>query len=324
VTAALTFSLLVLAAAAVCALYVARDIEPAWFVSAGIAGTVFSGHWQDMGLPASVVPPDRLVIAAGLLMALIQRRVRLSPVLGTRAVDWLLTLTLAYAVGSAAWEGTLSNTATLIRLLDVLGVVPFVLFLAAPVVFATARARAILLLTLVATGLYLSATSLFQYLGADALVFPRYVIDPTVGIHASRARGPFVEAVANGLALYACGVASVIAAVVWQGRAARIGGALRRRSPPHAHARGVDRGDRWNGGDNARHSRAATLPSAHGGRGHRCHRRRLRPRARTLCAGARAARQPPLGLGSPQLEHGRRPHDRRTPADWLRLRPLRD
>ena len=34
-----------------------------------------------------------------------------------------------------------------------------------------------------------------------ALIFPGYIVDENVGIHADRARGPFLQAVANGMTI---------------------------------------------------------------------------------------------------------------------------
>lgn len=48
---------------------------------------------------------------------------------------------------------------------------------------------------------YLTLISVAFLLGADYLIFPRYILDPGLGIHADRARGPFLQAVANGVAL---------------------------------------------------------------------------------------------------------------------------
>ena len=55
------------------------------------------------------------------------------------------------------------------------------------------------LIGLVAVGAYLGITAFLQEVNLDQLVFPAYITDPSVGIHADRARGPFVEAAANGL-----------------------------------------------------------------------------------------------------------------------------
>ena len=50
-------------------------------------------------------------------------------------------------------------------------------------------------------GLYLAATGLLEAAHQWAFVFPRYIADPTVGLHYGRARGPMVQAVSYGLCL---------------------------------------------------------------------------------------------------------------------------
>jgi O-antigen ligase len=52
-------------------------------------------------------------------------------------------------------------------------------------------------------------------------VLPRYIADASVGLHFGRARGPFVEAVANGLALFTCATAACVALTRWQRVSAR-------------------------------------------------------------------------------------------------------
>src|SRR5208283_5404383 len=42
--------------------------------------------------------------------------------------------------------------------------------------------------------------------GATEFIFPRYILDEGLGIHADRARGPFLQAVANGVALNLLGL----------------------------------------------------------------------------------------------------------------------
>ncbi|HXJ91075.1 MAG TPA: O-antigen ligase family protein [Candidatus Binatia bacterium] len=48
---------------------------------------------------------------------------------------------------------------------------------------------------------YLSFTAIAFLLGAHALVFPKFILDPNLGYHVERARGPFLQAVANGVSL---------------------------------------------------------------------------------------------------------------------------
>jgi putative inorganic carbon (hco3(-)) transporter len=125
---------------------------------------------------------------------------------------------VAYIVASALAAGTFFEKAALLRLTDRIGIVSFLLFTLAPVIFAKAQHRSMLLGCLVAVGLYLAVTSFFEALGLTALVYPRYISDPAIGIHVGRARGPFLEAVGNGTAIYIGLVAAVIAARTWHGR----------------------------------------------------------------------------------------------------------
>jgi O-antigen ligase len=201
-------------------LYLALNVEPAWPLSIGIALSVFSGHSDRLGFP---IGPDRLLLAAGLLGVALagfpdaDGRVRRSP-LRVETAHWLLFAALAWAIASAAWAGTLTDPTGFFALLDRFGLVPFVAFLVAPVVFRNERQRAILLGTLIVTGAYLGLTALFEGVGLDALVFPGYITDPSVGIHADRARGPFAQAVAMGLGLFTCGGAAALGVARWRDR----------------------------------------------------------------------------------------------------------
>lgn len=53
---------------------------------------------------------------------------------------------------------------------------------------------------------YLSFIAICFMVGAKNLVFPRFILDEGLGIHADRARGPFLQAVANGVALNLLGL----------------------------------------------------------------------------------------------------------------------
>jgi len=46
-------------------------------------------------------------------------------------------------------------------------------------------------------------------LGAHSLIVPQFILDPNVGIHADRARGPFLQAVANGMTLNILGLLAI-------------------------------------------------------------------------------------------------------------------
>jgi putative inorganic carbon (hco3(-)) transporter len=195
--------------------WLAWTVHPAWTLTAALLLSSYSGNWKLLGFPG-LVAPDRLVLAAGILaVALRAPPIRDRPTLRFEAIHWLFLAALTYATLSALIAGTLFDHSGFFRLLDRFGITPFLLFLVAPVVFSSARERAILLGGLVAWGFYLGLVALFETTGPNALVWPRYILDATVGIHADRARGPFVEAVSDGTALYACAVAAVMAAALW-------------------------------------------------------------------------------------------------------------
>ena len=53
---------------------------------------------------------------------------------------------------------------------------------------------------------YLSFTAIAFLVGARALIFPRFILDESLGIHIDRARGPLMQAVANGVSLNILGL----------------------------------------------------------------------------------------------------------------------
>jgi putative inorganic carbon (HCO3(-)) transporter len=197
-------------------------ISPAYIFATGVVLTPISGNWQAMGIPGPLAM-DRLLIVTAigvtLLRELTRRResnLRLEP------VHWLLAAVLVYAVISAMAVGTVLESDSFFRLLQIYGALPFLTFLTAPLVFRDRRDRQILLVAFVGLGAYLGLTALFETVKLDALVFPKYILDPNVGTHFDRARGPFAEAVTNGMALFTCAVAAAIAFATWRDRARRI------------------------------------------------------------------------------------------------------
>ena len=210
----------VAALALICALpvlYLLRRINPAWLMSAGIALSVFNSKWGQIGVE---IPIDRALLLASIACVL------LSPINRQKLRDnitplhWLLVALSAYAIGSAVFAGTL-NGLFIWALFDSLAIIPFVIFAFAPVVFAREADRKILLGALTVLGGYLSLTAIVEITGPVWLVFPSYIADPTIVTHLGRARGPMLEAVANGVALFACGTAAAIGAPRWSSRVAR-------------------------------------------------------------------------------------------------------
>ena len=85
-------------------------------------------------------------------------------------------------------------------------VVPFVLYHLAGSVFDNATAlRRFETFALVVLG-YLCLIAILFFFGAKEWIFPRYILDESLGVHADRARGPFLQAVANGVTLNLLGL----------------------------------------------------------------------------------------------------------------------
>ncbi len=84
--------------------------------------------------------------------------------------------------------------------------VPFALFHLAGLVFREERRlRQFEIFALVVLA-YLCFTSIAFLVGAKSLIFPRFILDESLGYHADRARGPLLQAVANGVSLNLLGV----------------------------------------------------------------------------------------------------------------------
>ena len=210
------------------AAYLLWQIDPAWTISAGIAMSIFSGNWDHLGLPGGVgLAPDRFVLGLGILAVILRAPVaRDRPRIPVGLAHWALVVAAAWAIGSAIWSETLVDEAGGFLLLDRFTLVGFVCFAVAPVAFVTRYQRGIFLTTLVIVGGYLGLTALFETIGAEGLVWPKYILDPDIGFHPDRARGPFIEAEANGLALFTCAVAAGIAMVMWANRWAKASAAV--------------------------------------------------------------------------------------------------
>lgn len=210
--------------------YVIWSVDPAWTISAALVLTVFSGNWQAMGLPGFPFLPDRLLLAAGIVALLIRAPGASDrPVFRRRAVHWLLGLAAAYAIIDAFVAHTLTTNEGFFKLADRFGVIPFVLFGVAPLVYRTERQRRILLGFMLGLGLYLGLTALFEITGAAGLVVPHYMLNPnlgvgeanSVGVVVNRARGPFLDGISNGAGMFDCAVAAAVALTCWRNRWAR-------------------------------------------------------------------------------------------------------
>ena len=87
--------------------------------------------------------------------------------------------------------------------------VPLVLFHISILVFRRAAERRLFEIFVVLALAYLVFTAIAFLADARALIFPRFILDQSLGIHADRARGPFLQAVANGMSLNLLGILAI-------------------------------------------------------------------------------------------------------------------
>lgn len=196
--------LLMIALAVASAAVLVWRLDPAYTLSAAFVLSPFAGNWSYMHFPSGA-DPNRILLVIGIAQVLIRTRaVADRPRLRFIPAHAVLALAVLYVMVSAFAAGTLFAKGPLFRLIDTFGVLPFLAFLVAPLAFQTERHRSILMVAIMILGAYLGLTTIFEGIHLNALVFPRYILNPNLGIHVLRGRGPFLDAVANGFALFVC------------------------------------------------------------------------------------------------------------------------
>lgn len=84
--------------------------------------------------------------------------------------------------------------------------VPFSLFIAAGQLFDDPKFLPRFEILSIAALAYLSFIAIASMMGATSFIFPSYILDESLGMHADRARGPLLQAVANGVTLNLLGL----------------------------------------------------------------------------------------------------------------------
>jgi|SRR5271166_3509393 len=85
-------------------------------------------------------------------------------------------------------------------------IVPFALFHIAVLIFRGASQRRHFEVFVICALAYLVFIAIAFLVDARSLILPRFILDPSLGFHPDRARGPFLQAVANGVSLNILGI----------------------------------------------------------------------------------------------------------------------
>lgn len=151
----------------------------------------------------SIPPIDRyafLALMGGWFISVVTHR---RPLRAFGLTEGVMLLYLLYCVGSAIAPHDLpaDTTYTPSRLILDTGLYAFALFMLARQTMANRRAVKTFLWCLVWYAIYLTVIAVFQKLGPQSLVWPRQIVDPSLGINPDRARGPLLNSAADGVAL---------------------------------------------------------------------------------------------------------------------------
>lgn len=205
--------LVALAVVLVALIWLFSRMSPTTLVATGTGAEIFSGNWKEMHIP---IPLDRALLGVGVVSMLLGGgRLLAARRLVLRPVHLLLLAVAAWATCSAIWAGTLTSHSGFYALLDRLGFIPFLAFVLAPLLFGSEAKRRVLLGALVIVGAYLGLIAVMEGVGLERFVEPSYIRNPSIGILFGRARGPFVEAAADGISLFICAVAAAIGLATW-------------------------------------------------------------------------------------------------------------
>ena len=122
---------------------------------------------------------------------------------------WLIARTITQPLGSVLP----GQPATLMHLVNGY-LIPFFLYAALRTNRLQPEKLKWPLVLLIGLGVYLGITAILEMAKQWGLVFPRFVADPTLGIHFGRARGPMLQSVRLGVALLAC-LVPLIVYTIW-------------------------------------------------------------------------------------------------------------
>jgi putative inorganic carbon (hco3(-)) transporter len=150
-------------------------------------------------------PVDRavfLLLVTVFSLRLLLRREHVSFSAASWPMLFLLVLGLRGVLGQpydvAAWS-----------ILAAQWIVPLALFHIAGSVFSNQEQQRKLQWFSIAVLVYLSLIAVFWLFDLRSLIFPRFILDGSLGIHSDRARGPFLQAVANGVSINVLGIVAL-------------------------------------------------------------------------------------------------------------------
>jgi len=163
-------------------------------------------RYTKVNMADSIMPDlsiNRVVFAFILLMFILEVVSKKRGFFRLTAIEYLMFLFCLYLVISMSWTGIIVKEEGRFRIGEFLTgyMMPFSMFFISQNVYDSHRKRDGFIRFMLAIGLYLGLTAVFEHFNVRSLVFPRYILNPDFGLNYGRARGPFVASAANGLVL---------------------------------------------------------------------------------------------------------------------------
>lgn len=168
--------------------------------------TVLFFKYQKMEFADSIMPDmdiSRIVFVLLLgvfVLEVLARKRRLYVFTG---IEYSMFFFCVLAIVSMVWTGSLVKESGGLGIGEFLTgyLFPFFMFYVSQHVFDTSEKRNVFIKFIMVLGAYLCLTAFFEHFNVHALIWPKYILDPAVGIHFERARGPFAQAAVNGTVL---------------------------------------------------------------------------------------------------------------------------
>jgi putative inorganic carbon (HCO3(-)) transporter len=149
---------------------------------------------------------DRVAFALVTISVMVQALVTRQRFWLIERATWPMAGLTFLAVASVAGEPFDNRTWSL---LAAKFIVPYALFHLSAVIFREERHLELFEGFALVVLAYLCFTSIAFLAGAKSLIFPRFILDESLGYHADRARGPLLQAVANGVSLNLLGLLAI-------------------------------------------------------------------------------------------------------------------
>lgn len=141
------------------------------------------------------ISPDRIIFGLVIMSFLIQLRQYKTESLGISKIEYCMILfaiicTVSFLIHGA--DSSLEKNRFLTTLFNLI-YFPFTTYFIARNIQYSREGVKIILKTLLLIGIYLAFTAVFERYKLNDLVWPKYILDPSVGDHFGRSRGPFVN-----------------------------------------------------------------------------------------------------------------------------------